>query len=259
VVDPLTVPMSRVLNSEIGEWFVDLHRRHGVTALFGVGVEGVSGEQGAVEVRLTDGRVLEAACVVVGIGAQPNDDWLKPSGLVIDDGVVCDRYCRTLDARDIYAVGDVARWFHPGHGVEMRVEHWTNAVDQAACVAHNIAYPKDLRPYAPIAYVWSDQYDWKVQVAGRAGGNADHVIVGDPRTDQRFAALYTEDGSRLSGAAIVNWPRALVDCRRALKTGDELVAVRERLEAQRRKVADTGAAPSDTVRSSGQQRSPLQN
>jgi len=242
VVDPLPVPMSRVLNPEIGRWFVDLHHRHGVRAMFGVGVEGIEGAQGQLRVQLTNGEVLEAATVVVGIGATPNDDWLRSSGLVVDDGVVCDEYCRAVNEPAIFAVGDVARWFHPGHGVDMRVEHWTNAVDQAVCVAHNIVKPTELRPYAPIAYVWSDQYDWKVQVTGRTGGVAEHVLVGDPHADNQFAALYTEDGEHLSGAAIVNWPRALIECRRALKSRAGFADMRERLAAARRTSATGSAA-----------------
>jgi phthalate 3,4-dioxygenase ferredoxin reductase subunit len=230
IVDPLAVPMSRLLNTEIGEWFTDLHRRHGVTTAFGTGVEGIEGERGRLRVRLTDGRVLEAETAVVGIGAQPNDEWLKPSGLVIDNGVVCDEHCRAVDVPYVFAVGDVARWFHPGRGEETRIEHWTNAVDQAVCVAHNIARPDDLRSYAPVEYVWSDQYDWKVQVAGRVGGVDRHILVGDPQQDNRFAALYTEDGSGLTGAAIVNWPRALVACRRALQNGAHVRDVRATIE-----------------------------
>ncbi len=245
LVDPLPVPMSRVLNPQIGAWFVDLHRRHGVGTVFGEGVEGVDGEQGALRVALTDGQVLAAATVVVGIGAIPNEDWLRSSGLIVDDGVVCDEYCRAVDKPDVFAVGDVARWFHRGYGADMRIEHWTNAVDQAVCVAHNITNPDDLRSYAPIGYVWSDQYDWKVQVAGRTGGISKHVVIGEPGVDERLAALYSEDGAHLCGAAIVNWPRALVECRRALKAAALLTDVATTLVAAHRTAgaADKVKAP----------------
>jgi NADPH-dependent 2,4-dienoyl-CoA reductase/sulfur reductase-like enzyme len=231
MVDPLPVPMSRVLNPEIGGWFVDLHERHGVRSRFGVGVERIDGDRGDFTVTLTDGSQVMAAVVVVGIGAEPNDDWLKSSGLVVDNGLVCDEYCRAVDAHNVFGVGDVARWFHPGYGAEMRVEHWTNAVDQAVCVAHNIAHPDDLRAYAPVEYVWSDQHDWKVQVVGRTSGTTDHVVVGEPAVDNRFAVLYTKDGSSLSGAAVVNWPRALIACRKALRGGAMLADVREAITA----------------------------
>jgi NADPH-dependent 2,4-dienoyl-CoA reductase/sulfur reductase-like enzyme len=237
MVDPLPVPMSRVLNTEIGGWFVDLHERHGVRSRYGVGVEEITGERGDFQVRLTDGTVLPAAVVVVGIGAEPNDAWLRSSGLVVDNGLVCDEFCRAVDAANVYGVGDVARWFHPGRGSEMRVEHWTNAVEQAVCVAHNITHPEDLRSYAPVEYVWSDQHDWKIQVVGRTGGITDHVLVGDPAADNRFAALYTDDGETMSGAAVVNWPRALIACRKALRSPVRLVDVREALTALPQKVA----------------------
>ena len=217
MVDPLPVPMSRVLNPEIGAWFIDLHDRHGVRSMFGVGVEGIEGDRGDFRVMLTDGSEIAAAVVVIGIGAEPNDGWLRSSGLVVDNGLVCDQYCQAIDAPNVFGVGDVARWFHPGYGAEMRVEHWTNAVDQAVCVAHNIAHPDDRRAYAPIEYVWSDQHDWKIQVVGRTSGNAQHVLVGQPADDNRFAVLYTKDGITMSGAAVVNWPRALITCRKALR------------------------------------------
>lgn len=237
--------MNRVLNPEIGAWFAELHRRHGVRTILGVGVEGIHGEQGNLRIQLTDGNVLDAATVLVGIGATPNEEWLKTSGLLVDNGVVCDEHCRAVEEPDVFAVGDVARWFHPRYGVDMRVEHWTNAVDQAICVAHNIAHPSDLRPYAPIAYVWSDQHDWKIQVTGRTGGISEHVVIGDPHADNKFAALYTEDGQHLSGAAIVNWPRALIECRRALSTTANLVDLQASLVAARNRTrAPTNPASS---------------
>ena len=232
MVDPLPVPMSRVFNPEIGKWFAALHERHGVRSLFDVGVEAINGELGDFTVRLTDGSSISAAVVVVGIGAEPNDDWLRSSGLVIDNGLVCDEYCRAVDVANVYGVGDVARWFHPTYRTEMRVEHWTNAVDQAVCVAHNIAHPDDARPYAPLEYVWSDQHDWKIQVVGRtAGGSADHVMIGDPEVHNRFAVLYTPDGKTISGAAVVNWPRALVLCRKGLRDEKSLDELRESISA----------------------------
>jgi phthalate 3,4-dioxygenase ferredoxin reductase subunit len=236
MVDPLPVPMSRVLNAEIGGWFVELHRRHGVRSIFGVGVEAIDGERGEFTVRLTDGSEIPAAVVVVGVGAEANDDWLVSSGLVVDNGLVCDQYCRAVDAHQVFGVGDVARWFHPGYGTEMRVEHWTNAVDQAACVAHNIVHPADLRAYAPIEYVWSDQHDWKIQVVGQTNGITRHVVLGDPDADNRFAVLYTRDGATMCGAAVVNWPRALITCRKALRDGAPIARVREAIEARPRSV-----------------------
>lgn len=230
VIDPLPIPMSRIFNPEIGHWFGDLHRNNGVTTVFGTGVEAIDGEQGSFTIQLTDGRSIPAATVLVGIGAVPNDSWLDSSGLLVDNGVVLDEYCRAVDTPTVYGVGDVARWRHQKHGEDVRIEHWTNAVEQAACVAYNITHPDSPREYTPVEYVWSDQHDWKIQVVGRVGGNADHVIIGHPEVHGRFAALYTSDGVNLRGAAIVNWPKALLACRRGMGTGITIQELREKLE-----------------------------
>lgn len=228
VVDPLPAPMGRVVGSALAEHFTALHRRHGVNTRFGVGVEAVRGRAGDLQVQLTDGAELRAGTVVVGIGATPEDAWLQDSGLLIDDGVVCDQYGRAAGSPDVYAVGDVSRWYHPGHGEHVRVEHWTNAVEQAAAAAHNIAHPDDPRAHRPVEYVWSDQYDWRVQIVGRPGSATRHELLGDLDGAQaRAAALYTDDSGRLRGAVTVNWPKALVTCRRlmgAAATFDDAMA-----------------------------------
>ena len=80
---------------------------------------------------------------------------------------MCDASCAT-NVPDVVAAGDVARWTNPRYGESMRVEHWTNAVEQAqAAVARLLDGPEAAQPFDPVPYVWSDQYDAKLAVAGR--------------------------------------------------------------------------------------------
>lgn len=215
MVDPLDVPLSRLLGVELGRMFGDLHTRHGVATRFGVGVEAIHGERPALRVALTDGTELAASTVVVGIGAEPDTAWLTGSGLPLDDGVPCDEHGHVVGYHHIWSVGDVARWRHPRHGTARRAEHWTNALEQARVVAHNIVHPRDLRAHDPVEYVWSDQYDWKVQIAGAPSGTP--RLVGDPGVDRRFAAVYGD--AELTGVVAVNWPKAVVAARRSLPAG----------------------------------------
>lgn len=220
IVDPLAAPISRIVGDELGSILAGVHSRHGVRTRFGTGVESIEGREGDLRVTLTDGETLPAATVVVGIGAIPNDGWLASSGLLVVDGVVCDEFCRAVDHPDVYAVGDIARWRHPGHREHVRVEHWTNAAEQAVCVAHNICHPGELRRYAPTEYVWSDQYDWKIQIAGRPSHAVLQKIIGDFGGDRAQAvALYGDRDGTLSGAVTVNWPKALMICRRMIGAG----------------------------------------
>ena len=66
----------------------DVHVEHGVDLRTGVGVERLEADDGHVaRVVLSDGAVVEADVVVVGIGVIPNTEWLEGSGLTIDNGV----------------------------------------------------------------------------------------------------------------------------------------------------------------------------
>nr|WP_218162959.1 FAD/NAD(P)-binding oxidoreductase [Pseudonocardia ammonioxydans] len=230
VVDPVPVPLSRVLNPEIAEIVGALHRDRGVATRFGVGVDGIEESGAGLTVRLSDGSRIPADTVVVGIGAVPNDEWLAGSGISRADGVLCDAHSRSIDDPHVWAVGDVARWHHPDRAHPVRVEHWTNAVEQATCVAHNIAHPDDLHVHAPLEYVWSDQYDWKLQLVGRTGGALAFERVDGADPTRSFAVLYSDADATFVGALTVNWPRALVACRRTLgRGGASLAAAREAL------------------------------
>ncbi|MFD3587770.1 NAD(P)/FAD-dependent oxidoreductase [Streptomyces sp. NPDC058683] len=232
VVDPVAVPMARVAGPVLGGLLSQVHARHGVDARFGVGVRSVTGAAGDLTVALDDGTRLRAATVVVGIGATPNVGWLADSGLTIDDGVVCDEYLAAVGAPGVYAVGDVARWPHPVLGTLVRSEHWTNAIDQARCAALNITHPDARVPYQPSDYVWSDQYDWKLQLIGRPLDGGQEALVGDLEAQRpRAALLHTDAAGRLCAAAVVNWPKALLQCRRMIAEGASLDQARERLAA----------------------------
>ncbi|WP_326565157.1 FAD-dependent oxidoreductase [Amycolatopsis rhabdoformis] len=214
VLDATPSLLARSVPGVVGDRVADLHRRHGVQVRLGVKVESVSQTADGLRIRLADGSSVDAATVVVGIGAVPADAWVAGSGLKVDDGVVCDPFGRA--APHVFAVGDVARWQTSRHGRAVRVEHWTNAVEQAAAVAHTLAHPEDPRAHAPVEYVWTDQYDWQLQIVGTPVAGTESRFV--HRTENSFAAVFGTAG-RFAGAVVVNWPRALVGCRRALSAG----------------------------------------
>ena len=225
VVEALAVPLARALGAEIGAVMADVHRDHGVDVRLGVGVAAIEGDEQVARVRLTDGTLLEAEVVVVGIGVAPNTGWLAGSGLALDDGVVCDETC--LAAPGVVAAGDVARWPNRRFGEVMRVEHWDNAVEMGAHAARTLlAAPGAARPFEPVPWFWSDQYDRKIQLAGRSGADARVEVVSGAVEDRRFVAFYGR-ADRLVGVFGMNQPakvmrwRALVE---AAATWDDAVA-----------------------------------
>lgn len=229
LVETLPAPFSRVLGPEVGSLVTALHTAHGVTVLAGTAVAAVEPAGSGALVRLADGRVLEGGTVVAGIGCVPNTEWLEGSGLTLDGGVRTDEYCAVPGAEDVFAIGDVASWSDRASGTYQRVEHWTNAVEQASLVSHQILRPDDPRHHDSVPYFWSDQYGVKIQMVGRAAPG-DHVEVARHATKagMRASALYERDG-RLTAAVTFGWPRASVAARQAWQRGATPAELREKL------------------------------
>ena len=211
LVEALPVPLGRVLGTEMGELMADVHREHGVDLRLGVGVEALEGHPLVERVRLTDGSVIDAEVVVVGVGVVPNTGWLEGSGLTIDNGVVCD--ATTLAAPGVTAAGDVARWYNPRFDETARVEHWDHAIEMAAHAARRLLVADaDAVPFEPVPFFWSDQYDRKIQLAGRARHDDIVEIVTGSLEERRFAAIYGR-GGRIVAVLGMNRPRHVMQYR----------------------------------------------
>ena len=216
VLEALPAPLVRGLGPVLGMACGELHRDHGVDLRLGVGVAGFEGAGRVERVRLDDGTAVDADLVVVGVGVAPATDWLATSGLTLDNGVVCDE--TLLAAPGVVAAGDVARWPNPLFGGEsMRVEHWTNASEQGVAAARRLLYGDGAAPevFAPVPFVWSDQYDRKIQSAGAFRGDDEMAIVHGSLEERRFVAVFGRAG-RLVGALGFSMPAKVMQYRRLI-------------------------------------------
>ena len=119
-----------------------------------------------------------------------------------------------MAAENIFAVGDVARWYNPLFGETMRVEHWTNAIEQARHVARSIA-SGETSPFAPLPYVWSDQYETSIQYVGYASSYDEVKIVHGDLDSLKFIALYRKN-ERLAAALSFDQQQILGDFRQVI-------------------------------------------
>ncbi|MFI9048540.1 NAD(P)/FAD-dependent oxidoreductase [Streptomyces sp. NPDC053427] len=211
VVEAATLPLVPQLGAEMARFCASLHADHGVGLLTGTGVARLHGGgpgHRVTGVELTDGRLLPASVVVVGIGVRPRTDWLAGSGLPLDDGVRCDAGCVTpLPA--VVAVGDVAR----ADGT--RAEHWTSATEQATVAVRNLLAGRTVATPGAVPYFWSDQYGVRLQFAGhRRPTDTPRILEGSP-ADRSFLAGYERDG-RTTAVLAVNRPRPFQRLRREL-------------------------------------------
>ena len=217
VIEALPVPLGRVLGPDMGHLMADLHREHEVDLRLGVGVDTLEGDGRVERVRLSDGSVIEADIVLVGVGVVPNTAWLEGSGLTIDNGVVCD--ATTLAAPGVTAAGDVARWYNPRFDETARVEHWDHAIEMAAHAARRLLVDDDAGEAAiafePVPFFWSDQYDRKIQLAGRARHDDTVEIVTGSLAERRFAAIYGR-GGKIVAVLGMNRPRHVMQYRQLI-------------------------------------------
>ena len=159
--------------------------------------------------RTNRGTTLEGDAVVIGVGIDPNVELASSAGLDVNNGIVVDEFCRT-SIGNIYAAGDVANHYHPLFGLNLRVEHYDNALKQGAAAAHNMLGHK--HSYDHVHWFWSDQYDYNLQYAGFAPGS-DEVVVRGSIDERNFVAFYLSSGV-LRAALGINQGR---EVRRAMR------------------------------------------
>ncbi|MFF9112500.1 NAD(P)/FAD-dependent oxidoreductase [Streptomyces sp. NPDC014805] len=222
VVEALDVPLERQLGRAMGLVCASLHTDHGVRLLTGTGVAGLTGTERVTGVRLADGRELPADIVVVGVGVRPATDWLAGSGVPVDDGVVCDAGCAT-GIPGVVAVGDVARCPHPFTGRHARIEHWSNAGEQARTAARTLLTGVPAAAPATAPYFWSDQYQVRIQLAGHVAPGAEPEIVEGDVDSRTFTAVYRRADTPVAVLSL-NQPKLFNRLRRSLTPAVAAVA-----------------------------------
>lgn len=214
IVELAEAAMIRAVGPQLGRILAGLHDEFGVNVVCNARVTGFGGKGSVEAVMLDGGWELPADIVVVGIGVDPNCEWLIGSGLRIEDGLACDR---TLNAgpRNVYGAGDVASWPNEWWGGVMRGQQWLVAADQGKHAARNLlAGPERATPFSTIPYFWTDQYGCRVQAAGRTDLGQLIAVAGGHR-QRPFIGVYRHNG-KLTGVVTINAPKAFAALRTCL-------------------------------------------
>lgn len=210
--------VSGIATDQLAERRVPLH--------LGRTVKGLERCRDALRLRLDDETTLEADAVLVAVGAVPAVDWLVGSGLGLDNGVLCDPCCAAIGTERVVAAGDVARWtYRHAGGDSLRIEHWTNAVEQArAATATLLRGSGPERRYAPVPSFWSDHFGSRVQSLGLPGLADRFEVVRGELADRKFLAEAYR-GEELVGGVAYEMPGPLAATRPKLQTEERGVTV----------------------------------
>ncbi|MDC7683426.1 FAD-dependent oxidoreductase [Asticcacaulis sp. BYS171W] len=172
--------LARVASRVLSDAFMSIHRDNGVDLITGAEVVGVSADGDRKNVHMADGTTHTFDVLLVGIGALPADDLAKAAGIACANGIIVDSEART-SAPDVFAIGDVtSREIKPYYEGRYRLESVPNALEQAKQAAAAITGFK--APPTEVPWFWSDQYDYKLQIAGITRPDAKLLTRGDPAT-----------------------------------------------------------------------------
>lgn len=206
---------ARLFPKDLSQFLNAYYRQKGVEVWPGWAISGLSrqGEIWVLTARNTDNaeeRTLEAEAIVAGIGIRPNTALAEQAGLTVEDGIVVDEYLNAGHP-DVYAAGDVARFYNPSLNAYLRVEHEDNARTMGEIAGRNMAGEKT--PYHHLPYFYSDLFDLGYEAVGQT--DARLMTVSDWTEPYRQGVVYYLEEQRVKGVLLWNvWEK--VEAARAL-------------------------------------------
>ncbi|SUE28891.1 ferredoxin reductase [Nocardia farcinica] len=212
--------LARVASAELSRRLSDAHRERGAAIMTGAQVAAVRSVGGrACGIELTDGRIVTADTVLVGIGAVPEDQLAHHAGLACDNGVLVDEWSRTSDPA-VFAIGDVARRPLPGADGLVRLESIPNVTEQARQVTAALLGAE--HPGHEVPWFWSDQFDLKLKIAGLIAPGA-RVVAREGSKPGTFALFHLTGEDNVVAVETANAPGEFI-------AGKKLVAERTKVD-----------------------------
>ena len=201
--------MSRTVDPQISDYYLNLHQNNGVKFKFNTSLEEIKGQGQVESVVCSDGTSINTDMVIIGPGVIPNTEIAQNSGVSCENGILVDEFGRT-NFKNVFACGDCTS--HPNKllNMQLRLESVHNAMEQSKAVAMSVLdKPAE---YSQIPWFWSDQYDHKLQIVGISGSH-DTVTMRGSTDASKFMLFYTR-GEELVAVDAVNNPKDFLICRK---------------------------------------------
>lgn len=128
------------MDKSITDIVEDKIKAEGIRLLKETSVQGFTGVRGSVTRVITDKGEIEADLVLLSIGARPNTELARQSGieLGVNNAIKVDEYLRT-NIPDVYAAGDCAEAIHIVTGKKVYIPLGTTANKQGRIAGENAA------------------------------------------------------------------------------------------------------------------------
>lgn len=163
----------------------------GVEVLLNDTVSTVLGQHRVQEIETTSGRRIPCDLLVISIGVASATDFLRDSGVALEQGwIIVDAQLRT-NVADVFAAGDVTIFYDPVFGRRRHIEHWDNAVKQGRLAAKNMLGRRLL--YDEVSYFFCHLGEIGFNVLG-ATEEADEWTGRGALDARSFALFYLKAG-----------------------------------------------------------------
>jgi 3-phenylpropionate/trans-cinnamate dioxygenase ferredoxin reductase subunit len=217
--------LSRAVSAELSAHVLSTHQAAGLDVRMESQIKGFEFESHRVTRIELANENLEVECVVLGIGAEPEDALARQIGLTCEQGIVVDAHMKTSHSH-IWAVGDCTRFPWTNDMTTLRLESVQNANDQARVAAQSIM--GQMVSYQPVPWFWSEQGSMRLQMVGLMP-QLPHVAktVRRPFTapaqpasgENAGFSLFHYQGERLVCVETVNAPMEHMMARKILEQG----------------------------------------
>lgn len=193
---------------QLSDELAALYESKGIQLVLGNEVASFEGNGRRIQAVTTkNGRRVEADLAVVGVGVDPVTDFLAGSGIEVENGIVVDQRFET-NVPDVYAAGDVARFYDPLFGKRRRIEHWSNANYQGTEVGKVLAGTGE--GYDTISTFFTEIFGITIKVFGEARRDAEVVVHGSLQENDLYA-LYGDENKEVIGALSVGQSEEVED------------------------------------------------
>ncbi len=190
---------ANIYPSDLSQFLNDFYREKGVEVVAGDAVTSLEKTGDRSIVRTRAGRSFEVDGVVAGIGIRPNLELAQQAGLQVDNGIVVNEHLLT-SAPDIFAAGDVAKFYHSALGKGVRVEHEDNALRMGKLAGRNMAGAGESYTHVPMFY--SDLFELGYEAVGELSSKLE-TVADWQETFKKGVVYYLGEG-RVRGVLLWN-------------------------------------------------------
>jgi 3-phenylpropionate/trans-cinnamate dioxygenase ferredoxin reductase subunit len=195
----------------LARFVTDYYRQRGVEVLANSTVTGLETDGQRYILRTQNGQMAAVEGVVAGIGIEPNTRLAEAVGLKVDHGILVDESLRT-SVPEVYAAGDVARFYNPDLDKYLRVEHEDNANTMGRAAGRAMAGASD--PYHHLPFFYSDLFDLGYEAVGELDPSLELIADWQEEPYRKGVVYYLREG-RVRGLLLWNlWEQ--IDAGRAL-------------------------------------------